>query len=43
MKDLAHESHEALPELKDIDGAEAGQLAEASYEVIKSIVLAIAA
>lgn len=41
--DLMSEASKSLPELKDLDKAEASQLAAACYDLLRSIVTAIAA
>ncbi len=40
-KILAISAKDALPELADLDGDEAQQLAEASFEAVKSVLLAV--
>lgn len=41
VKELIADARQALPELADVDAAEAGQLATAAYTQIKRIVVAV--
>ncbi len=43
VKELASAAPKALPELTDVDAKEAGELATASYVLVKSIVAAVTA
>lgn len=43
VKDIIAEAPQALPELKDIDSAEAGEIASLTYGLVRSLVVAIAA
>lgn len=43
VKDLLADVPEALPELKDIDQAEAGKLATASYGLVVAVITAMKA
>lgn len=38
VKDLIEQSKEALPELKDLNAQEAGELASAAYTMVRAIV-----
>lgn len=41
IKALTAEAPQALPELKDLDANEAGQLAEASFGLVKAVLSAL--
>lgn len=41
-KDVIENAPKALPELADVDAAEAGELATVCYNLVKSVVLAVA-
>jgi hypothetical protein len=41
VQELVADAKEALPELKEVDAAEAGKLAEASYKAVQKIVQAL--
>jgi hypothetical protein len=41
VKSIIAEAPAVLPEIKDLDGQEAGKLAEASYDLVKSMIQAI--
>lgn len=41
VKGLISEAPLALPELKDVDSVEAGQLATAAYDLVKSVISAV--
>jgi hypothetical protein len=43
IKDVANDAQGALPELKDVDAVEAGQLAAAAYVLVKAVMVAVAA
>lgn len=43
VKTIVTDAPGALPELKDVDGEEAGQIATAAYECVKAVIAAIAA
>lgn len=43
VKDLVADAPEALPELKEVDPAEAGQLATAAYGLVKDVMAALVA
>jgi hypothetical protein len=43
VKELVADAPAALPELKDIDASEAGQIAEASFGLVKAILAALVA
>ncbi len=43
VKELVGDAPLALPELKDVDAAEAGQIATAAYDLVKTIVAELAA
>lgn len=42
-KDLIVEAQAAFPELKDLDSAEAGELATACYDLVKGVIDAVVA
>jgi hypothetical protein len=41
--ELVHDGPEALPELKDLDAAEAGQLSARAYELVVAVLAALKA
>lgn len=41
LKDLADSAPKALPELKDLDAGEIGQISAAAYQALREIVLRI--
>ena len=41
VKDLVDHAPDALPELKDLDPVEAGQLTEAAYKAVQEIIAAL--
>ena len=43
VKDLVADAPAALPELKDLDTAEAGQAGAAAYDCVKAVIAALAA
>lgn len=43
VKDIIGEAPQSLPELKDIDSTEAGQLTSACYDLVKGIIDAVVA
>jgi hypothetical protein len=43
VAELAKDAPAAMPELKDIDAADAGQIAAAAYGLVRAVMVAIAA
>jgi hypothetical protein len=43
VKDLVADAPKSLPELKDLDGAEVGQIGASAYGCVKAVLVALAA